>query len=139
MFEFQKSSGFKINLTQEQAMQLSDKSTIENALTDESVIAFDILLNGEIIGFSMLKNCETGFFLWDYAIDSRHQSKGYGKSALQELIEILQIKYDASWITTTYKYGNERAKRLYDKLGFVETDIVKLENVHEANMLLKLK
>ena len=138
MFEFRKSNGIKINLTEEQEKQLSDKETIEEALRDESVIAFDIHNAGELIGFAMLKNCGEGFFLWDYAIDVKHQNKGYGSKVLQELIEFLKPERNISWITTTYKHGNERAKRLYEKLGFVETDIVKTETIHEVNMILKL-
>lgn len=136
MFEFRKSNGFKINLTEEQEKQLSDKETIKKALCDESVIAFDIYNKGTIIGFAMLKDCGEGFFLWDYAIDIKHQNKGYGSNALKALIGFLKLEHKISWITTTYKFGNERAKRLYEKLGFVITDVVKTETIHEVNMIL---
>lgn len=138
MFEFRKSSGLKINLTEEQEKQLSDKETIEEALRDETVIAFDIHNAGGLIGFAMLKDCGEGFFLWDYAIDVRHQNKDYGSEALKGLIEFLKSEHNISWVTTTYKFGNEHARRLYEKLGFVETDIVKTESIHEVNMILKL-
>lgn len=62
MFEFRKSNGLKINLTEKQEKQLSDKETIEKVLRDESVIAFDIYKEGELIGFAMLKDCKEGFF-----------------------------------------------------------------------------
>lgn len=137
MFEFIKSNGLKINLTEEQEKQLSDKETIEKALRDETVIAFDIHNAGELVGFAMLKNCEEGFFLWDYAIDVKHQDKGYGSKALKELVEFLKSEHNILWITTTYKHGNERAKRLYEKLGFVETDVVKTGTIHEVNMIIK--
>lgn len=136
MFEFRKSNGFKINLAEEQEKQLSDKETIKKALCDESVIAFDIYNKGTIIGFAMLKDCGEGFFLWDYAIDIKHQNKGYGSNALKALIGFLKSEHKISWITTTYKFGNERAKRLYEKLGFVITDVVKTETIHEVNMIL---
>ncbi|MBQ6795101.1 MAG: GNAT family N-acetyltransferase [Clostridia bacterium] len=139
MFDFRKSNGIKINLTEEQEKQLSDKETIEKALRDESVVAFDIHNAGELIGFAMLKDCGEGFFLWDYAIDVKHQNKDYGSKALNELIEFLKSEHNISWITTTYKFGNEHARRLYEKLGFVETDIVKTESIHEVNMILKLR
>ena len=139
MFDFRKSNGIKINLTEEQEKQHSDKETIEKALRDESVVAFDIHNAGELIGFAMLKDCGEGFFLWDYAIDVKHQNKDYGSKALNELIEFLKSEHNISWITTTYKFGNEHARRLYEKLGFVETDIVKTESIHEVNMILKLR
>lgn len=137
MFDFRKSNGLKINLTKKQEKQLSDKETIEKALRDETVIAFDIHNAGELIGFAMLKDCGEGFFLWDYAIDVKHQNRGYGSKALKELIGFLKSEHNISWITTTYKFGNEHARRLYEKLGFVETDIVKTETIHEVNMILK--
>ena len=139
MFEFIKSSGLKINLTEEQEKQLSDKETIEKALCDENVVAFDIYNDGVLVGFAMLKNCGEGFFLWDYAIDVKHQNRGYGSKALKELIGFLKSEHNISWITTTYKFGNEHARRLYEKLGFVETDIVKTETINEVNMILKLR
>ncbi len=138
MFDFRKSNGLKINLTEEQEKQLSDKETIEKALRDETVIAFDIHNAGELIGFAMLKDCTEGFFLWDYAIDIKHQNKDYGSKALKELIGFLKSEHNISWVTTTYKFGNEHARRLYEKLGFVETDIVKTETIHEVNMKLML-
>ncbi len=138
MFDFRQSNSLKINLTEEQEKQLSDKETIKKALRDETVIAFDIHNAGALIGFAMMKDCAEGFFLWDYAIDVKHQNKGYGSNALKEIIEFLKLEHNISWITTTYKYGNEYARRMYEKLGFVETDIVKTESIYEVNMLFKL-
>ena len=40
-----------------------------------------------------------------------------------------------SVLTTTYKAGNERAKKLYKKIGFIETDVVEEEDCHEVNMI----
>ena len=37
-------------------------------------------------------------------------------------------------ITTTYIYGNDHAKHIYEKVGFVETDVVDEPDCHEVNM-----
>lgn len=137
-FEFKKSDGFKIKLSKEQINQLSTMEKISKAIKDEDVIAFDIYQENNLVGFVMLKKCDNGYFLWDYAIDINYQNLGFGESILRELIDILKNKYQAIWISTTYKFGNEIARHLYEKVGFVETDIVNENNVHEVNMRLNL-
>ena len=37
-------------------------------------------------------------------------------------------------MTTTYIWGNEQAKHVYEKVGFVETSVVDEPNCHEVNM-----
>jgi diamine N-acetyltransferase len=76
--------------------------------------------------------------LWDYVIEYSLQNRGYGTKALKELIKFLQINYNCNLMTTTYKMGNLPAKHLYEKLGFVETDVVDDGDIHEVNMVLKL-
>ena len=43
--------------------------------------------------------------------------------------------YNMLEMTTTYIYGNEHAKHIYEKIGFVETDIVDEVDCHEVNMV----
>lgn len=139
MFCFEKSDGIKIQLTGQQKMQLSSQEKIESALASEDVISFDIYAFSNIlIGFAMLHNCGDGWFLWNYAIDVNFQNQHYGQRALRELCELLKLKYNAKWITTTYKYGNEIARRMYERVGFVQTDVVCENDVLEVNMILHL-
>ena len=37
-------------------------------------------------------------------------------------------------MTTTYVFGNVYAKRMYESVGFVETDVVDEPDCHEVNM-----
>ncbi len=138
MFTFKESSSLKIELSPSQRLQLSTDETLSDAFKNEPVIAFDIYNDDILIAFVLLRDCGTGYFLWDYAVDIRHQQKGFGSAILQELCSMLKTHYDASWITTTYKYGNTVAKHLYEKVGFVETDVVNENGIHEINMLLNL-
>jgi diamine N-acetyltransferase len=57
---------------------------------------------------------------------------------LQLLINKLKKDYSADVITTTYIYGNETAKKLYEAIGFVQTDIICESDIHEVNMELLL-
>lgn len=37
-------------------------------------------------------------------------------------------------LTTTYTWGNEQAKHMYESVGFKETGVVNENGVHEVNM-----
>ena len=72
--------------------------------------------------------------MWEYAIDIRFQNQHKGTRALIEFIDYLKVHHGAKEITTTYIYGNDRAKHVYEKVGFVETDVVDEPDCHEVNM-----
>lgn len=78
------------------------------------------------------------FFLWNFIIDCQYQNRGIGKKFLIYIINILKKDYNASIITTTYKYDNNIAKRLYENIGFKQLDIINKENIHEVNMILHI-
>ncbi len=46
--------------------------------------------------------------------------------------------YPVREFTTTYVWGNEHAKRLYESVGFVETDVVEEADYKEVNMHRKV-
>lgn len=135
---FQPSDSIKIFLPPEQACQLSPIEKINAECRQSDVIAFDIYADDALIGFAMLKKFdEGGYFLWNFAIDSRFQNKQYGTQALRELIVLLQAEYALHTMTTTYRYGNETAKRLYEKIGFVEVDTFCETDYCEVNMIYR--
>ena len=139
MFRFVPSKEMKINILEEQKEELCTKETIIIACLSDGVMAFDIYLQDKIIGFAMFSNWEPhNYFLWNYAIDMYYQNKGYGSKALLELFTLMKNEYDAKEISTTYIYGNEHAKHVYEKVGFVETDVIDEPDCHEVNMLIKL-
>lgn len=47
--------------------------------------------------------------------------------------------YNMKLMTTTYTVGNNQAKHLYEKIGFIETSVVDEKNCHEVNMTYKIK
>lgn len=132
----------KIQLTKEQERQLSSRDNIKDeinrSINSKDVVAFDIYDDDVLIGFAMLKKYEKGYFLWHYAIDYRFQNKGHGNKALVELFDFLK-QQGAMEISTTYLWGNNIAKHVYEKVGFVETEVVNEGSVHEVNMVYKLK
>ena len=126
----------KITILPEQEKYISSQHRIQQALLDTDVIAFDIFQNELLIGFVLLKKFdEKAYFLWNFAIDYRYQNKKYGLQSLQELIIYLQENYDMELMTTTYTYGNNHAKHLYEKIGFAESSVIHDESCHEINMI----
>ena len=134
---FVSSAEMKVSLSPEQAEMLSTGETIRQIIREnpDSVMAFDILDGDELIGFVLVHRFEEHkYFLWEYAIDIRFQNQHKGTRALIEFIDYLKVHHGAKEITTTYIYGNDRAKHVYEKVGFVETDVVDEPDCHEVNM-----
>ena len=140
MIKFIKTNEMKIKVLKEQEKNLSSKEKIIKHINDNNIVAFDIYNNKEIIGFAMLKEFDdNSYFLWNYAIDYKYQNKGLGTKSLKELINYMIKEYKMKIMTTTYTYGNNHAKHIYAKVGFIETDIVCENNCHEVNMIYKVK
>lgn len=138
--KFIESNSIKIELNEKDWDMVSKPEVIEKVINDENVIAFDILNeNNKIIGFSMLRKFdEHSFFLWEFAIDKNFQNKGLGKISLIELINMLKENYGLNLLTTTYTYGNEVARKLYEDVGFVQIGVVNEDGIHEVDMKLEL-
>ena len=56
-------------------------------------------------------------------IDHAHQGKGYGRAAMEQVIERLRGRPDCREILIAYKVENYAARRLYDSLGFVKETV----------------
>ena len=54
------------------------------------------------------------------------------------MLKKLKQEYQARVVTTTYTYGNDHAKYVYEKVGFRETDVVDENSIHEVNMVAEL-
>ncbi len=133
---FRPSTAMKISLSPEDARQLSSKERIETACRKENVLAFDIYVGDLLIGFIMVrKYAEGAFFLWNYAVDQSFQNQHYGTAALQAFIRFMQETFGMTELSTTYLWGNDRAKHFYEKIGFTETDVVDEDGCHEVNMI----
>lgn len=56
-------------------------------------------------------------------IDQLHQHKGYGESAMREIIKQISEEPNGNEILICYQNNNQAARKLYAKLGFVEQEI----------------
>ena len=130
---------FQLTLSEADQKQLSSSERIEQALTDPDILSYDIWDGDARVGFAMLCPFEgNGFFLWNFAIDSAYQNQHYGQRALRELLALLKQEHHAKVVTTTYTFGNNHAKYVYEKVGFWETDVVDGNCIHEVNMAVEL-
>lgn len=128
-----------IEILQEQEKYISSMEKINKALQQKKNYGFYIYMDECKIGFVLLREfSDNSFFLWDYIIDRKFQNKGYGTCALIELLDFLRREFSVNTVTTTYIWGNEHAKYIYEKVGFVETDIVNEDGIHEVNLKITL-
>lgn len=54
-------------------------------------------------------------------VDENHQGKGYGRFAMEKVLEIFRADEKIHNAIITYDPGNDGARKLYASLGFVET------------------
>lgn len=75
-----------------------------------------------LVGFTMYCIDEEDHEYWIYRlmIDNKHQSKGYGKAAMEMLIERIKEDIQHRVIYISFEPENVWAKNLYEKLGFEE-------------------
>jgi len=56
-------------------------------------------------------------------IDYVHQRKGYGRAAMEQVIDRLSAQPDCDQILIAYQTDNNAARRLYASLGFIEETV----------------
>ncbi len=138
---FVPSKEMKIELLPGQDEELCSKETIKKIFEKDEkgeCTAFDVYDGDDLVGFAMFCEFPEGiWFLWNYAIDARFQNRGLGTRALREVLDHVKALYPVKEFTTTYCWGNDHAKHVYEKVGFVETDVVEEEDYKEVNMVLK--
>ncbi len=75
------------------------------------------------VGFVMLDDQpeKSEYYLWRYMIDARYQKLGFGRQALQLLIEHVKTRPNATELFLSYVPKESGPRGFYEKLGFVHT------------------
>ncbi len=75
------------------------------------------------VGFLMLYDDpqKPEYFLWRFIIADEHQGKGYGRSAIELLIEHVRTRPMAEKLSTSYVPGEGSPEGFYRGLGFEPT------------------
>ena len=98
-----------------------------------------IYWDGEVVGFLLLEmdKEEAEYFIWRIMIGQQYQGRGYGRKALEALIEQARADADCDHLAADYVQGNDKMKHLLTSLGFEETGWI--EEYNEIAMRLDLK
>ncbi|MCP1161112.1 GNAT family N-acetyltransferase [Bacillus infantis] len=74
----------------------------------------------KLVGFTMycMDFDDKEYWIYRLMIDAKYQSKGYGKAAMEKLIELIKEDKDHQVIYLSFEPENDRAKEMYEKLGF---------------------
>ena len=75
------------------------------------------------VGFIMMADDpdKHEYFLWRLMIDAGQQGKGYGRRAVQQLIDYVKTRPGASELLVSYHPGEGSPRDFYLKLGFQDT------------------
>lgn len=92
------------------------------------------------VGFVMMfidpEKDEGEYYLWRYMMDAHYQGKGFGRQALELVIEMVKTQYpQAKTMKLSYVPSPGSPQPFYAKLGFVDTDV---EHDGEMEMQLNL-
>jgi diamine N-acetyltransferase len=104
------------------------ESIDEAAVTPEGSPWYRAIYAGdEPVGFVMLSwnvvpapGIFGPWFLWRLLIDERHQRRGYGRAALESIVEIVRAE-GATELLTSYQPGEGEPWPFYEKFGFRPT------------------
>jgi diamine N-acetyltransferase len=82
-----------------------------------------VYVGDEPVGFVMLHEDreKSEYFLWRFMIAAEHQRKGYGKRALDLVVEHLRSLPDARELRSSFVPGDHGPRDFYLRYGFVET------------------
>jgi diamine N-acetyltransferase len=95
-----------------------------------------IAAGDELVGFAMVyRDATVGeFYVWRFMIDARHQGHGYGRRAVELLVE--EARADgAERVTLSVVPGDRSAIEFYKRLGFVETGEIHGQEIELALQL----
>ena len=75
------------------------------------------------VGFLMLHDDPdaSAYFLWRFLIDRRYQKLGYGRRALELLLDHVRGRPGAAALMLSYVPGDGSPRAFYERMGFVHT------------------
>ena len=94
-----------------------------------------IYQNETLVGFCMISDIpeKAEYYLWRFMIDKQYQRKGYGRQAMEILIEHVRTRPKADSFYTSCTKGEGGPEGFYLKMGFNHT-----EKEEQGEYLLKM-
>jgi len=94
------------------------QSKIEKDWTIKAIYSDDTMVGFTMYGYSR----KYSFYeICRLMIDHRYQSRGYGRSALYQVIDRMRMEFNKPDIYLSFHSNNRVAKVLYEKIGFIDT------------------
>ena len=95
-----------------------------------------IYADDALVGFVMLEDDAENreYFLWRLMIAGEHQGKGYGRQAVERLIEYVRIRPGVRELLTSCVPGEDGPEGFYRRLGFEPTG-----EVEDGGVVLRLR
>ena len=124
-----------VSKSQEGLVAPNAKSIAEAYFADDAW--FRAIYAGETpVGFIMLSEipARTEYFLWRMMIDVSKQGKGYGRNAVELLVQYVRTRPGAKELFTSHVMKDGNAGDFYLKLGFVYTG-----EEHDGELVMKLE
>ncbi len=94
---------------------------------------FGIYNEDQMVGYVMViyDHDVPEYDIWHMMIDIKHQGKGFGRAALEQVIAYIRTKPfgDSDRIVLTCNLNNSHALAMYKDMGFLETGIIDDEEV----------
>lgn len=114
--------GMKLSKEQSEYVAPNVASLAEAWLCYDNARPMAILNDEEVVGFIMLDYDldERSVGIWRLLIDNKYQHKGFGRKALEIVIDMARKDENIDIMYLDYVPGNEVARRLYTSLGFRE-------------------
>lgn len=81
-----------------------------------------VYADDEPVGFVMLEDDPEAeqYYLWRFMIDGAHQGKGYGRRALDLVVDHVRKRPGARELVASYRPGEGSPRDFYLRYGFVE-------------------
>jgi diamine N-acetyltransferase len=97
-----------------------------------------IYAGDEPVGFIMLEDdvANREYFLWRLMVDQRHRGNGYGRRAVELLLDYVRTRPGATELLTSYLPGGDGPAGFYAKLGFTPTGNVDEDGEVEVRLPL---
>ena len=114
----------------------TNAESIAQAYFDRDVAWFRAIYADEVpVGFIMLEDdaAKQEYFLWRFMIDARYQGHGYGRRALELLVEYVKTQPEAKALMTSCMPGDGSPCPFYESLGFVPTG-----EMEESEIVLRM-
>lgn len=98
-------------------------SSLKEAKNDDDASPRAVVADDRVVGFLMYDASEREALIYRFMIDRREQGRGFGRAAINALIDEIRGLTHVRDVLVCYMPENEGARKLYLSIGFVEEGV----------------